>query len=119
MKLLVTGANGQVGWELRHSLAALGNVIALDRSQCDLSRPERLPELVRSLRPDAIVNAAAYTAVDEAEREEAIAITVNGTAAGVLAREAARSGALLVHYSTDYVFDGRKNAPYAEDDQPC
>jgi dTDP-4-dehydrorhamnose reductase len=118
MKLLVTGANGQVGSELRRSLAALGNVIALDRSQCDLSRPERLPELVRRLRPDVIVNAAAYTAVDDAEREEALATIVNGTAAGVLAREAARAGALLVHYSTDYVFDGRKDAPYTEDDPP-
>src|SRR5262249_46337023 len=103
MKLVVTGANGQVGWELRRSLAALGNVIALDRSQCDLSRPERLPELVRGLRPDVIVNAAAYTAVDDAEHEEALATTVNGRAPGVLAREAARSGALLIHYSTDYV----------------
>jgi dTDP-4-dehydrorhamnose reductase len=119
MKLMVTGANGQVGSELRRSLAALGNVVALDRSQCDLSHPERLPDIVRSLRPDIIVNAAAYTAVDDAEREEALATTVNGMAAGVLAQEATRVGALLVHYSTDYVFDGRKDGPYAEDDPPC
>jgi dTDP-4-dehydrorhamnose reductase len=119
MKLMVTGANGQVGWELRRSLAALGSVIALDRSQCDLGQPERLPDIIRKLNPDVIVNAAAYTAVDDAEREEALAMTVNGTAVGVLAKEAARAGALLVHYSTDYVFDGRKEGPYTEDDPPC
>jgi dTDP-4-dehydrorhamnose reductase len=119
MKLMVTGANGQVGWELRRSLVALGNVTALDRSQCDLSQPSLLPDLVRSVKPDVIVNAAAYTAVDDAEREEALATTVNGTAVGVLAQEAARTGALLIHYSTDYVFDGRKEGPYAEDDPPC
>jgi dTDP-4-dehydrorhamnose reductase len=119
MKLMVTGANGQVGWELRRSLAALGTVTALDRSQCDLSQPERLPDLVRSLKPDVIVNAAAYTAVDDAERDETLATAVNGTAAGVLAQEAARTGALLVHYSTDYVFDGHKDRPYTEDDPPC
>lgn len=119
MRLMVTGANGQVGWELRRSLAALGSVTALDRSQCDLARPERLPDLVRSLRPDVIVNAAAYTAVDDAEREEDLATAVNGAAVGVLAREAARAGALFVHYSTDYVFDGCKATPYTEDDPPC
>jgi dTDP-4-dehydrorhamnose reductase len=118
MRLLVTGANGQVGWELGRSLAALGNVAALDRRQCDLSRPERLAGLIRGLKPDIIVNAAAYTAVDDAEREEALATTVNGTAVGVMAEESRRAGALLVHYSTDYVFDGRKDAPYAEDDPP-
>jgi dTDP-4-dehydrorhamnose reductase len=118
MRLLVTGANGQVGWELDRSLAVLGNVIALDRWQCDLSRPERLPKLIRSLKPDVIVNAAAYTAVDDAEREERLATTVNGTAVDVMAQEARRTGALLVHYSTDYVFDGLKGAPYEEDDPP-
>jgi dTDP-4-dehydrorhamnose reductase len=118
MRLLVTGATGQIGWELDRSLAALGNVIALDRWQCDLSRPERLPKLIRSLRPDVIVNAAAYTAVDDAEREERLATTVNGTAVDVMAQEARRTGALLVHYSTDYVFDGLKDAPYEEDDPP-
>src|SRR5215468_6744080 len=118
MRLMLTGANGQVGSELDRSLAALGSVVALDRRQCDLSRPERLPKLIRSLKPDVIVNAAAYTAVDEAEREEALATTVNGTAVGVMAQEACRIGALLVHYSTDYVFDGLKDAPYAEEDPP-
>src|SRR5262245_3149765 len=118
MRLMVTGANGQVGWELERSLVALGSVVVLDRRQCDLSRPERVPKLIRSLKPDVIVNAAAYTAVDEAEREEALATTVNGTAVGVMAQEACRIGALLVHYSTDYVFDGLKDAPYSEEDPP-
>jgi dTDP-4-dehydrorhamnose reductase len=119
MKLLVTGANGQVGWELRRNLAALGNVIALDRSGCDLSQPEQMPDIIRGLKPDVVVNAAAYTAVDDAEREEELATTVNGAAVGVLAQEAARAGALLIHYSTDYVFDGCKDGPYIEDDPPC
>ncbi len=115
MRLLVTGSNGQVGWELSRGLMPLGEVVALDRQQCDLSRPEQLPSLLRSLKPDIIVNAAAYTA----EREEPLATTVNGTAVGVLAQEAQRAGALLIHYSTDYVFDGVKDAPYAEEDASC
>jgi len=115
---MVTGANGQVGWELGRSLAALGDVVALDRRQCDLSRPDRLPKLISALKPDVIVNAAAYTAVDEAEREEILATTVNGIAVGVMAEEAHRAGTLLVHYSTDYVFDGLKDSPYAEQDPP-
>ncbi len=118
MRFLVTGANGQVGWELIRSLMPLGEVVGLDRSQCDLSRPERLPALIRSVKPDLIVNAAAYTAVDKAEDEEQLATTVNGTAVGVLAEEARAAGALLVHYSTDYVFDGTKETPYQEDDPP-
>jgi dTDP-4-dehydrorhamnose reductase len=118
MRLMVTGANGQVGWELGRSLAALGEVVALDRRQCDLSRPDQLPKLIAGLKPDVIVNAAAYTAVDDAEREEILATIVNGTAVGVIAQEARRTGALLVHYSTDYVFDGRKDSPYAEEDPP-
>jgi dTDP-4-dehydrorhamnose reductase len=119
MKLVVTGANGQIGWELKRSLAAIGDVVALDRSQCDLSRPEQLPDVISGLNPDVIVNAAAYTAVDDAEREEELATTVNGCAPGVLAREAAKTGALMIHYSTDYVFDGCKAASYTEDDPPC
>ncbi len=119
MRVMVTGANGQVGWELQKRLAALGTVIALDRAQCDLAQPERLPDLVRRLQPGVIVNAAAYTAVDDAEREEALATVVNGAAPGVLAAAAAEAGALMIHYSTDYVFDGRKATPYTEDDTPC
>jgi dTDP-4-dehydrorhamnose reductase len=116
---LLTGANGQIGWELSRSLSPLGEVIALGRDQCDLAHPERLPSVLRDVKPDIIVNAAAYTAVDNAEREEALALTVNGKSVGVLAEEARRAGAVLVHYSTDYVFDGMKNAPYTEDDVPC
>jgi dTDP-4-dehydrorhamnose reductase len=118
MRLVVTGANGQIGWELGRSLAALGEVVALDRRQCDLSRPDQLPTLIAGLKPDVIVNAAAYTAVDDAEREENLATIVNGTAVAVIAQAAHRGGALLVHYSTDYVFDGLKDSPYAEEDPP-
>jgi dTDP-4-dehydrorhamnose reductase len=116
VKLLVTGANGQIGWELRRSLTAIGDVLAIDREACDLSRLRDLPGIVRTAKPDVIVNAAAYTAVDRAEDEEELATLVNGTAVGVIAEEARRLGALLVHYSTDYVFDGAKDSPYAEDD---
>jgi dTDP-4-dehydrorhamnose reductase len=118
MKLVLTGANGQLGWELRRSLAALGDIAAPDRSQLDLARPEHVAAAVRDLHPAVIVNAAAYTAVDKAEEESGLAMTVNGTAAGVLAEEARRAGTLLVHYSTDYVFDGAKDAPYEEEDPP-
>lgn len=114
--LLVTGSNGQVGFELRRSLAPLGEVIALDRTACDLSRPDSLREVVRSIRPDVIVNAAAYTAVDQAETEQALAFAVNGAAPGVLAEEARAAGSLLVHYSTDYVFAGTGDSPYIESD---
>src|SRR5665811_554588 len=115
---LVTGASGQVGWELSRSLMPLGDVVALDHRQCDLSQPELLPSLIRSIKPDVIVNAAAYTAVDKAEQEEKLATTVNGTAVGVLAEESRKTGILLVHYSTDYVFDGVKQTPYTEEDAP-
>ena len=118
MKLLVTGANGQVGCELRQSLAPLGEVIALDRAACDLARPAEVARILRAATPDVIVNAAAYTAVDRAEQEEELATLINGTAVGEIAQAARQLGALLIHYSTDYVFDGRKDAPYAEDDVP-
>jgi len=114
--LLVTGSNGQVGFELRRSLAPLGRVIAVDRRQCDLTRPEILRQLVRELRPDVIVNPAAYTLVDKAETDADTAFAVNGAAPGVLAEEARALGSLLVHYSTDYVFDGRKTGAYVETD---
>ena len=119
MNLLLTAPTGQVGAHLARTLASLGHVTALDRRRFDLSHPGQLPSVIRDLRPDVIVNAAAYTAVDDAEREEALAMTVNGAAVRVIAEEARRAGALLVHYSTDYVFDGRKDAPYVEDDPPC
>jgi dTDP-4-dehydrorhamnose reductase len=116
MRLLVTGANGQIGCELTRTLASIGDVCAMDRRVCDLSRPHQLPDIVREIKPDVIINAAAYTAVDMAEAEEQLAILVNGTAVGVMAEEARLLGALLIHYSTDYVFDGKKSSPYAEDD---
>jgi dTDP-4-dehydrorhamnose reductase len=118
VRLLLTGANGQVGWELRLSLKDLGEVVALDHMACDLSRPQDLPRIIRELKPDIIVNAAAYTAVDRAEKEEDLARVVNGAAVGVLGEEARKLGALIVHYSTDYVFDGTKTSPYNEDDVP-
>lgn len=118
MKLLVTGVRGQVGWELSRSLMPLGEVLSLDRDACDLSHLERLPDLIRSSKPDIIVNAAAYTGVDMAEREEKLATIVNGTAVGVLGEEARRASALLIHFSTDYVFDGSKSDPYTEEDVP-
>jgi dTDP-4-dehydrorhamnose reductase len=116
MRLLVTGVNGQVGFELARALQPLGEVHAWDRRQADLSQPEALAERVRALRPDAIVNAAAYTAVDRAEQEEALATRINGEAPGALAEVARDLGALLVHYSTDYVFDGSGDRPWREDD---
>jgi dTDP-4-dehydrorhamnose reductase len=118
MRLLVTGANGQIGRELARSLMPLGHVTAMDHDAFDLARPETLPGIVRGARPDVLVNAAGYTAVDKAEREESLATLINATAVGVLARTAREIGALLVHYSTDYVFDGAKDGPYVEDDPP-
>jgi dTDP-4-dehydrorhamnose reductase len=114
MRLLVTGANGQIGWELARSLMPLGHVTAMDRDACDLARPETLPTIVRDAKPDVLVNAAGYTAVDQAEREEPLATLINATAVGVLAQTAREIGALLVHYSTDYVFDGVQRTPYDE-----
>jgi dTDP-4-dehydrorhamnose reductase len=116
LRILLTGASGQVGWELRRTLAPLGEVRSFDRYGLDLADVPTLFATVRSLQPKIIVNAAAYTAVDKAEAERDLAFAVNATAPGVLAEEAKRIGALLVHYSTDYVFDGEKPVPYVEDD---
>ncbi len=115
-RVLLLGRTGQVGFELERVLAPLGEVVAVGRERADLSRPESLRVLVRELGPAAIVNAAAYTAVDKAEQEEELALRINGVAPGVLAEEAQRAGALLVHYSTDYVFDGTKAGRYVESD---
>jgi dTDP-4-dehydrorhamnose reductase len=117
-KILLTGKNGQVGWELQRTLAASATLIALDSSQLDLSDADAIRRTVRDLRPDIIINPAAYTAVDKAETEPELAMAVNGIAPGILAEEARHLGAVLVHYSTDYVFDGNKPAPYSENDLP-
>lgn len=118
MKILLLGKNGQVGWELQRSLAPLGEVLALDRHSApwcgDLSQPERLAQTVRDYRPDVIVNAAAHTAVDKAESEPELARCLNATAPEALAKAAAEVGAWLVHYSTDYVFNGQGDQPWQE-----
>ncbi len=116
MKILLLGRDGQVGWQLQRSLAPHGEVLACGRAECDMADPDRVRAVVREAQPQVIVNAAAYTAVDKAESEPVLAHRINGEAPGVLAAEAAALGALLVHYSTDYVFDGEKAAPYTEDD---
>lgn len=118
MKILLFSKIGQVGWELNRSLLPLGEIISLEKEDADFSRPESLRKIVQEIKPDVIVNAAAYTAVDKAEEEEALAAAINGLAPGVLAQEALKLGALLVHYSTDYVFDGTKETPYVETDIP-
>jgi dTDP-4-dehydrorhamnose reductase len=118
MKVLLTGATGQVGWELARSLQSLGEVVACDRSRADLSEPAGLAALVETVAPDVLVNAAAYTAVDRAEQETRLADTVNREAPGVLALAARRAGALFIHYSTDYVFDGSGAEPRRESAAP-
>ncbi|MDP1609741.1 MAG: dTDP-4-dehydrorhamnose reductase [Sulfuritalea sp.] len=119
MKILLTGAAGQLGRELKRSLACLGEVVACERSRLDLANIDALREIVRNIAPTAIVNAAAYTAVDKAETEPQLAMAINAVAPAILAEEAQRLGARLIHYSTDYVFDGAKSAPYSEDDSPA
>jgi dTDP-4-dehydrorhamnose reductase len=120
MKILLLGKNGQVGWELQRSLAPLGEVLALDRHSTDfcgdLSQPERLAQTVRAWRPDVVVNAAAHTAVDRAESEPELARCLNATAPAALAQAALETGAWLVHYSTDYVFNGQGDTPWQEGD---
>lgn len=118
MKILVTGKNGQVGFELQRALAPLGEVVAVDQSDCNLGDADAVRNLVRRIAPDVIVNPAAYTAVDKAEVDQQTAFAVNAQAPGVLGEEAARLGALVVHYSTDYIFDGNKEGSYSESDQP-
>ena len=118
VKILLAGRNGQLGWELERSLAGLGEVAAFDHASLDLADPDAIVARVREVRPEIIVNAAAYTAVDRAETEARAAYAVNACGPGILAEEARRIGALLVHYSTDYVFDGEKEGAYAEDDTP-
>lgn len=116
MSILLLGKDGQVGWQLQRSLAPHGEVNACGRNQCDLANPAQIRSLVRDQRPKVIVNATAYTAVDKAESDTEMAWRINAEAPAVLAEEATRLGALLIHYSTDYVFDGTKRSAYVETD---
>ncbi len=117
-RILLTGLNGQVGQELQRTLAPLGEVIGVGRETMDLAQATSIRQAISEARPDVIVNAAAYTAVDKAETETELAHSINGIAPQIMAEEAQRLGAALFHISTDYVFDGRKNTPYLEDDAP-
>lgn len=116
LRIFITGATGQIGWQLQRTLAPLGEVIACTRSQMDFSQPDSVVKFVRERAPDIVVNAAAYTDVDRAESEPELAHTVNAVAPGRIAQELARSGGLMIHYSTDYVFDGSKSGAYDEND---
>ena len=118
MRILLAGKNGLISWELQRTLGALGAVTSLGRAEMDLSKADAVWARIREIKPDIIVNAAAYTAVDKAESEPDLAMAVNGVAPGIMAQEAKRLGALLVHYSTDYVFDGTKPSSYTEEDSP-
>jgi dTDP-4-dehydrorhamnose reductase len=117
-RILLIGMAGQLGSELRHTLAPLGEVIGVDRQGLDLTQPEQIRQVIREIKPNLIVNAAAYTAVDKAESEVELANTINGTAPTIMAETAQELGSGLIHISTDYVFDGRKNTPYTEADTP-
>lgn len=117
-KILLTGKNGQVGWELQRTLSSLGSVFAVDAEEMDLADADAIRRMVRSIRPDLIINPAAYTAVDKAEGDVELASAVNAVAPAILAEEAKQLGSVLVHYSTDYVFDGSKSSAYIEDDVP-
>ena len=118
MKILLLGKNGQVGWELRRTLAPLAEVVAMDYPEVNFTDTPALRQLVAGMRPDVVVNAAAYTAVDKAETETELCRQINAVAPGVLAEEAKKLGALMVHYSTDYIFDGTKSSSYVETDTP-
>jgi dTDP-4-dehydrorhamnose reductase len=118
MKILLFGKIGQLGWELNRALVTLGEVTAIDYPEVDFSNLEGMRSLVRAVSPDVIINAVAYTAVDKAEEQQALANSINALAPGILAEEAERLKATLIHYSTDYVFDGKKGSPYLETDPP-
>src|SRR5271154_2087674 len=111
-RILLIAKIGQVGWELQRTLAPMADVRSIDYPEIDLSNADGIRGWVREVRPQIIINAAAYTAVDKAESEATVAMKINGVAPGILAEEAARLKALLVHYSTDYIFDGTKTEPY-------
>jgi dTDP-4-dehydrorhamnose reductase len=117
-RILIIGKIGQVGYELRRTLSPLGQVVSVDFPEIDLTNADSIRQWVQKISPNVIVNAAAYTAVDKAEAEPERCLQINGHAPGIIAEEAKRLGALVVHYSTDYVFDGTKNSPYTEEDSP-
>ena len=117
-RILVIGKVGQIGWSLQRTLTPLGAIVARDHIELDLANPDLIVKAVREVRPTLIVNAGAYTAVDKAESEKDLAMAINGTGPGILAEEAKKLGAGIVHYSTDYVFDGTKGSPYSEEDSP-
>jgi dTDP-4-dehydrorhamnose reductase len=117
-KILLFGKIGQVGWELRRTLATMSQLVCVDFPDVDLTSPDSIRQWIKSSAPEVIINAAAYTAVDKAETESTLAMKINGDAPGIMAVEAKKNGALLVHYSTDYVFDGSKTSPYVEEDPP-
>ena len=118
MKILLTGKTGQIGEELNNIVGDLGNLITVDKEQLDLSKPNSIEPVILDIKPDIIINPAAYTAVDKAEEEPDLAMTVNAIAPGLLAKAARKVGAGLIHYSTDYVFDGCSKIPYKEEDPP-
>ena len=118
MKILLLGHTGQVGWELHRTMLTLGDITALDYPDIDMSDPHSIREVVQTTKPDLIVNATAYTDVDKAETETELAYAVNAAGPGILAEEAKRLGSALIHYSTDYVFDGTKGSPYTEENSP-
>jgi len=118
MKILLLGNTGQVGWELNRTLLPLGDLIAMDYPQIDMSNPDQIRSTVREHNPNLIINATAYTDVDKAESLRELALTINGIGPGVLAEEALRTNAALIHYSTDYIFDGTVKEPYLEEDEP-
>ncbi len=117
-KILLLGNSGQVGWELHRTLLTLGDLVALDYPTIDMADPDNIRSILREHQPNLIVNATAYTDVDKAESEPELALAINGTGPGILAEEAQRLDAALIHYSTDYVFDGTKGEPYTEEDTP-
>jgi dTDP-4-dehydrorhamnose reductase len=117
--ILLTGKTGQIGWELRRVLAPLGRVIALDREQLDLTNARAIQSAILNVSPNFVVNAAGFTAVDVAESQPELAMQLNGVAPGIMAAAATQVGALLIHYSTSFVFDGTKNQPYVETDSPA
>lgn len=117
-RILLTGMAGQLGSELQQTLAPLGEVMGVNRQRLDLTQPDKIRQVIGEFKPDVIVNAAAYTAVDKAETETELANAINGTAPTIMAEAAQQLGAALIHVSTDYIFDGKKNTPYTEDDTP-